>query len=254
MPATFFIALIWAAEPTRDVALLTRLLAEQLPQRPLPAPVLALRLRLREAQPWAGRVEGLLHDGEAPREPLPQALARLAARLGPRQVLRCEPGDDHRPERMLRWRPVFTTMAGAAADPAAALDCGWPSPVRARSERSAAPVRDAARRSDPMPTEWLADTAAQIALWPPWLVQPPLRLAQRGEQPLYGGPLRRLTRVHRIETGWWEGGGPCMRDYFIAESPTAGLVWIYRERHRAAGEDPAVEGAGLRWYLHGLYA
>ena len=40
-----------------------------------------------------------------------------------------------------------------------------------------------------------------------------------------------------------------MRDYYIAESPEAGLVWIYRERSAASFATGEV-----RWYLQGLYA
>jgi protein ImuB len=58
--------------------------------------------------------------------------------------------------------------------------------------------------------------------------------------------LHRLTRLYRIETAWWEEGGPACRDYFVAKSKEAGLVWIYRER-------PVGESAS-RWFLQGLYA
>ena len=36
-----------------------------------------------------------------------------------------------------------------------------------------------------------------------------------------------------------------MRDYFIARSPQAGLLWIYRERL------PTSQAA---WFLHGIFA
>ena len=41
-----------------------------------------------------------------------------------------------------------------------------------------------------------------------------------------------------------------MRDYYIAESPEAGLVWVYRERPSA----PFAAEAEARWFLQGLYA
>jgi protein ImuB len=84
------------------------------------------------------------------------------------------------------------------------------------------------------------------ALYPPWLLPQPLELAVRNNVPQYGGPLSRLTRIYRVETGWWEDGQPALRDYYIARSDSAGLVWIYRER-------PSRQSAG-RWYLQGLYA
>jgi protein ImuB len=36
-----------------------------------------------------------------------------------------------------------------------------------------------------------------------------------------------------------------MRDYFIARSAQAGLLWIYRERRA---------DATLSWFLHGIFA
>ena len=72
-----------------------------------------------------------------------------------------------------------------------------------------------------------------------------------------------------------ERGGPICRDYFIAQSATAELLWVYRERPTAADVPPARNGASdrgqrqgqgqgststagahapARWFLHGLYA
>ncbi len=91
------------------------------------------------------------------------------------------------------------------------------------------------------------------ALYPTWLLPRPMRLRMQGETPCFGGPLRRLARLYRVETSWWESDGPSLRDYFIARSPQAGLVWIYRERPRQLAEDLAASGQ-FDWYLQGLYA
>ena len=88
--------------------------------------------------------------------------------------------------------------------------------------------------------------AAPDALYPPWLLPQPLELEVRGNVPHYHGPLRRPVRLYRVETGWWEEGGPACRDYFIARSERAGLVWVFRERPGRSGR--------ARWYLQGLYA
>src|SRR6185369_9316712 len=91
------------------------------------------------------------------------------------------------------------------------------------------------------------------ALYPPWLLPHALPLEVRNDVPHYGGPLRRLTRLYRVETGWWEDGRPALRDYFIARSEEAGLVWIYRERPPSMAR--GLESAGeFHWYLQGLYA
>jgi protein ImuB len=73
----------------------------------------------------------------------------------------------------------------------------------------------------------------------------------QGERPLYQGPLLMLAGPERLESGWWsllsaaetEGEELAQRDYFVARSPQAGLLWVYRRR--SAGE-PA-------WYLQGMY-
>jgi len=98
-----------------------------------------------------------------------------------------------------------------------------------------------------------ATTNHADALYPPWLLPRPLPLEVHNSVPHYGGPLRRLARLYRVETGWWEGGKPALRDYFVARSEEAGLVWIYRERplQLAQGLEHAQE---FRWYLQGLYA
>jgi protein ImuB len=91
------------------------------------------------------------------------------------------------------------------------------------------------------------------ALYPTWLLPRPVKLSMKGETPCFGGPLRRLARMYRVETSWWEEQGPALRDYFIARSPQAGLVWIYRERPRNLAADLAAT-TQFDWYLQGLYA
>jgi protein ImuB len=96
-------------------------------------------------------------------------------------------------------------------------------------------------------------------LYPPWLLPQPLRLEVLRNRPHYHGPLRLLTRAHRIEAAWWDRQGPGMalRDYFIARSEEVGLLWIYCERPASlAGQAQphAQVPAQARWYLQGLYA
>lgn len=85
-----------------------------------------------------------------------------------------------------------------------------------------------------------------------------------------------LAGPQRMETGWWAAtatvtagqSAPAVRDYYIAESPSAGLVWVFCERPHglhastAAGASAASSAeAGTAavapptaWFLHGLYA
>jgi protein ImuB len=65
-----------------------------------------------------------------------------------------------------------------------------------------------------------------------------------------------LVGPQRLEIpGWTDAGSepgdegrvavPVLRDYFIARSAQAGLLWIYRERK------PRAQTA---WFLHGIFA
>jgi protein ImuB len=67
---------------------------------------------------------------------------------------------------------------------------------------------------------------------PLWLLETPRRLVEN-EFVLLAGP-------ERIESGWWDDG-EVRRDYFIARTGDAALVWIFRERERG-------------WFLHGIFA
>jgi protein ImuB len=96
-------------------------------------------------------------------------------------------------------------------------------------------------------------TQEHDALYPGWVLPQPLRLKTQGETPCFGGPLRRLARLYRLETSWWDTEGPTLRDYFIARSPQAGLVWIYRERPAHLARELAEHGE-FAWYLQGVYA
>ncbi|NPC56758.1 DNA polymerase Y subunit UmuC family protein [Caenimonas soli] len=194
------------AQPTQDIAHLRRLVAEHLSRATLSAPANHLRLRSLETTPWGGASKSLLPEDNVKGERLHQLVERLSVRLGEGNVVVPQAQADHRPERMQRW----------------------------------APAREGAPRQgkDPLPCD---------AIYPPWLLPQPLRLEVRGEKPHYHGPLRLLAGPQRLETGWWDDGvqGPALRDYFIARSDEAGLLWVYRER---------LQPNAVRWYLQGIYA
>jgi len=79
--------------------------------------------------------------------------------------------------------------------------------------------------------EWDPREFVQPGPRPLWLLEQPRRV-----QP---SAFERVSGPERIECGWWDGDD-ARRDYFIARSADASLVWVYRE----AGE----------WFLHGLFA
>lgn len=199
---------IRTSQPAQEMVHLRRLVNEHLSRRSLAAPANHLRLRSLETVPWGGINASLLPEDNRPGEKLHQFVERVSVRLGERNVLVLQEVDDHRPERMQRWVPA-----------------------RAHS-------------SSPRPG---GERETFLGLYPTWLLPQPQRLELKGNVPHYHGPLRRLTRLYRVETAWWEEGGPALRDYFIARSEEVGLVWIYRER-------PLKFSGEFRWYLQGLYA
>nr|WP_256354147.1 DNA polymerase Y family protein [Variovorax sp. dw_308] len=201
------------AQPTQDMAHLRRLMSEKLALTQLAAPASWLRLRTVETSPWAGASTSFLPEDSRKGDKLHELVERLSARLGAQQVVVPVTQADHRPEAMQGWQPALARTS--AAVPALQPD----------------------------------------GLYPPWLLRQPLPLEMRGGHPYYRGKLRRLSGPQRLEAGWWggkeeEGGHPAVRDYYIAESPEAGLVWVYRERLSA----PLALDQAPRWYLQGLYA
>lgn len=187
------------SQPNRNAQHLSRLLTEHLGRLTLEAPVTALQLDATDVRPLAGLNNSLLPDA-APidSERLPQLLERLAARLGPHQVLQGQTTQDHRPDHVQSWR-------------------GWrPEPARGRGMRPKIP----AESGPPV----ASDTTGWL---PPWLLDSPLAL---GHQPFYQGPLTLLLGPHRVASGWWDAPAPTpARDYFVAASPGSGLVWVWRE-------------------------
>lgn len=220
---------IRTAEPTQDMAHLGRLMAENLARTHLLAPVNALVLRAMDTAPLSTLSASLLpSDGVVQGDSLHQLVEHLSARLGAGHVLQAVPHADHRPECRQRWVPA---------------------------ERSLNTLTGSQPKLD--------DT--HDALLPTWLLKTPLPLQLRGNRPQYQGPLRLLVGPQRLETGWWldesvqgdsrqsqclpsETGrvSLAVRDYFIAHSPQAGLLWIYRQRLGAVNAP--------QWFLQGLYA
>lgn len=101
---------------------------------------------------------------------------------------------------------------------------------------------------------WPAPPAAAVRRppgpQPTWRVEPPQPLrCDAQEQPLFAGPLARISGPHRIEAGWWEGPGSLQaRDYYVYRSATRGLLWVYHERLSST------TAAASGWFLHGVFA
>lgn len=201
---------IRTAKPMRDLEHLCRLLAENLAKLELEAPVGDLELRADDVQLLEEKSASLLPDTLQAGEELGLVLERLAARLGPERVLRPVAREDHRMEWMTHWQPA-------------------PQPMPRKRARLA---------TSPQPT---------------WVFSEPLKLHCRQDMPFYQGPLLLLAGPHRVEGGWWhrvkegdvESTLNVARDYYLAVSQHAGVLWIFQAR---LGLDETA------WYLHGIHA
>lgn len=199
------------AEPTRQIEHLCRLLAEHLARVELLAPVGDLELVADDVQPLEEMSVSLLSDTVRSGEALHMVLERLAARLGPDRVLRPVLLEDHRQEWMCQWQTA----------------------------------------AQPLPRKPAASTPMAQ---PTFVLRIPLKLAVRGERPCYQGVLTLLVGPQRVEGGWWdrdEAAGDIrnvVRDYWVALSEHAGLLWIFQTRLDERGK------AGNAWFLHGHFA
>lgn len=201
------------AEPSAELAHLQLLLRERLVRMTLAAPTLELQLSCQHL------VTGAVPNGElfptqaSQAEGLVRLLERLRARLGDDQVLRLQAVADHRPECASRSVPA---QGGAAPDTLVAA-------AAASLAHGLLPLHR-----------------------PAWLLPVPQPLAERDAQPLLQGrPLQLLSGPERIETGWWDGV-PAGRDYYIAQTDTGALVWVWHARLPAAD-------AGAQWFLQGRF-
>jgi protein ImuB len=202
---------IHTAETTRDIEHLSRLLAEHLAHVTLLAPVGELQLVADEVLALEEKSAALLPDPDQDSESLNLVLERIAARLGPENVLRPKLVEDHRMEWMVGWLPADT-----------------------RPARRPAPVPNI-----PQPT---------------FALPAPLRLLAKSNRPMYEGPLTLLSGPHRVECGWWHrlpnAAGQveeqtAVRDYYVALSEHAGVLWIYQTR---------LKGEQSAWFLQGIFA
>ena len=202
------------AQPTRDIEHLTRLLAEHLAKVTLLAPVGDLALVATEVHALEGVSLSLLPETRPAGESLALVIERIAARLGPERVLRPVVLEDHRIEWMCHWQPAPASL-----------------PHHSNRKR---------KRTVDIPQ-------------PTFVLPEPLRLATRGHRPLYQGVLQLLAGPHRVEGGWWDRtgdpSGPATRqvarDYWVALSEHAGVLWVFQTR--LADDETA-------WFLHGTFA
>ena len=241
------------ARPTRDTAVLTRLLEEKLP---LLDPGLGIDMAILEAAPpeAVGATQtGLAEEAEARAAAEVSALTdRLINRLGPDAVTRLSPVASRLPERAERAVPLGAEEGRTART----MD-------RAPAKRLSSPVTRAATLPiappiAPRPIRLLSrpERIEATALLPD---HPPVRFRWRGAD----HRVARAAGPERIAPEWWragltasipdgiangdEPGTQSTRDYFRVEDGTGRRWWLFREGLAERGEAPV-------WYLHGLMA
>ena len=204
------------AEPSAELTHLQLLLRERLARMTLTAPTLELQLRCQHL------VTGAVPNGElfptqaSQAEGLVRLLERLRARLGDDQVQGLQAVADHRPENATRSVPARSGRIAEAPDAATTL-------AAVSQAHGLLPLHR-----------------------PAWLLPVPQALAEREALPLLQGrPLQLLSGPERIETGWWDGEA-ATRDYYIAQTDTGALVWVWHDRLPAAD-------AGAQWFLQGRF-
>ena len=192
------------AQPSRDDIRLVTLLRERLAVLKLPAPVHTLQLACDQPVPLAGTHGELFAGPGTEQDDLARLVERLQSRLGREQVQRLHLMADHRPEAAYRVTPI---------DQVSRRPPGMTSPVAGGMPR------------------------------PLWLLNTPQPLSEQRQRPCWHGPLTLLAGPERIETGWWDER-EIQRDYFIAEDPAVGWVWIFRTR---SSDDRS------GWFLQGVF-
>ncbi len=246
------------AEPVQRMDHLQRLLAERLARAAMLAPARAIRLRALDTTPRQAATPSFLPEDQPRGDPLHAFVERVSARLGTAQVRVPVPQADHRPECRQTWQLAERVLALQHRAPQTRV-----AEQRRRATPPAlSPASSAAQQAAQSVPAVHAPPGWPDALSPTWLLRLPQPLDVQHDAPCHRGQrLKLIAGPHRIESGWWAGtvpGEPCdiaaapvvARDYFIAQSPSAELLWVYRERPTSA---PANDAAA-RWFLQGLYA
>jgi len=203
--------------PARAPAHLHSVLRERLARVALPAAVEAIELTSNETSPLAGRNLGLLPEDEAQAVVVP-LVDRLRSRLGDDVVAVLATQPEHRPE--------YASSEAAPADE-------HPPSHASKAKRVARALRT---RNGPAPSASAADAPRPL-----WLLDE----AKILKSTLEATPWILRDGPERIESGWWDGRD-FRRDYFVAETPQGGIVWIYRD-HRYGTDDG-------EWFMHGVFA
>lgn len=211
-------------QPTRDPALLRRLLRERVEALADPLdPGFGfdiIRFAVAATEPL-GTLQADLEARSKTGETLPALIDRLSVRHGRERIRRLLPLDSHVPERAVRSVP--------AQDDALAM--AWPS-FRAGEP----PLRPICLFDPPQPIMVMAEVPDA----------PPRRFIWRG----VNHNITRAEGPERIAAPWWQKAseGRPTRDYYRVEDEAGRRFWLFRRglHEREAGHPS--------WFIHGLFA
>ncbi len=187
----------------------------------------AIRLAASSVSQLDARQSGVfeLVDGA---EDLDRLYDRMAARLGPKAILRSRPVNSHLPERAVVLEPV---IARTGDDPDALISFEDGEPVtKAALALPARPLR-------------LLPVPEQITVMAEVPDGPPVRMVWRR----LSYRLLKAAGPERIGVEWWQpGAGTLTRDYYRIEDEAGRRFWIFREGlYGSESNDP-------RWFMHGF--
>lgn len=214
---------IETGQPTRDPALLARLLRERVEALADPLdPGFGfdlIRFAVAATEPL-GTVQVDLEARGKQGEALPALIDRLSVRHGRERIRRLLPVNTHVPERDSRSVPA---LDGGAAE--------WPAPLAGEP-----PLRPICLFDPPQPIIVMAEVPDA----------PPRRFIWRGVNHL----VTRAEGPERIAAPWWQKAseGRPTRDYYRVEDEAGRRFWLFRRGLTGR------EAAHPSWFIHGLFA
>jgi protein ImuB len=216
---------IETGQPTRDAALLNRLLRERIESLSDPLdPGFGydlIRLAVPTVEPLAAK-QLQLEGGNAAVAEVAALIDRLGVRLGRNRVRRLNAGDSHIPEQACLSSPVSQSLLPLHA---------WPKP-----EQGEPPLRPLTLFDPPQRIEVMAQVPDG----------PPRRFRWRST----AHDITRYEGPERISAEWWKRRSMAglTRDYYRVEDTQGRRFWVFR--HGLYGS----EKINPDWYLHGLFA
>ena len=198
----------------------------------LPAPVIAVRLHIKQFDAFMSESESLLLEGKAAHtvssSSLDQFMEQLQARLGGQTLKSINTIAEHCPEYACEELNYEQARVARKARKQQSTN---------RNKPDATKKLTIVTRQQQLPSALVADNPRPL-----WLLNDPVELTRRGSKLYYRKPVCLISGPERIETCWWTGND-VRRDYYVAQESSGSRLWIFRER---SGE--------RRWYLHGFFA